>query len=70
MKFLLTLTVCSSLLGECMPPFKWKETFKTHYDCATFGYQEAAKKTAEIGRKDVNEYAIVISFSCTMVNTI
>tara|TARA_B100001939_G_scaffold154619_1_gene133588 strand:- start:1404 stop:1622 length:219 start_codon:yes stop_codon:yes gene_type:complete len=67
MKFLLTLTICSSVMGECMPPFKWHETFRTHYDCAMLGYEQAAKKTEEIGRKEVNEYGIVVSFTCKLI---
>ena len=51
MKFLLVLTICSSVIGECMPPFTWHEPFRTHYDCAQFGYEEAAKKLKEIGAK-------------------
>ena len=67
MKFLLALTICSSVMGECMPPFNWHETFRTHYDCAMFGYEQAAKKTEEIGRKEVNKYGIVVSFTCKII---
>ena len=67
MKFLLVLTICSSVIGECMPSFTWQESFGTHYDCAQFGYEEAQKKLKEIGREDVNEHGIMINFSCTMV---
>ena len=67
MKFLLTLTICSSVMGECMPSFNWQETFRTHYECATFGYKEAGQKLEEIGSKEVNKYGIVVSFTCTMI---
>ena len=67
MKFLLVLTICSSVIGECMPSFTWQESFGTHYDCAQFGYDEAQKKLKEIGREDVNEHGIMIKFSCTMI---
>ncbi len=70
MKFLLVLTICSSVAGECMPPFNWRESFRTHYECAQFGYAEASKKLEEIGSKEVNEHGIMIQFSCNMVNTI
>ena len=53
-----------------MPPFDWKDTFKTKYDCLTFGYEESLKKMKEIGRKDVNEYGMYIKFYCTPNNTI
>ena len=67
MKFLLVLTICSSVAGECLEPFNWHETFRTHYECAQFGYNEASKKMEEIGSKEVNEYGIVIKFSCTII---
>ena len=66
MKFLLALSICSSVMGECMPPFNWHETFRTHYECAQFGYKEAAEKMEEIGRKEVNKHGIVIKFHCEM----
>ena len=50
-----------------MPPFKWHETFRTHYDCAMLGYEQAAKKTKEIGKKEVNEYGVVVSFTCKII---
>jgi len=65
MKFLLVLTICSSVIGECMPSFTWQESFGTHYDCAQFGYEEAQKKLKEIGREEVNKYGMYIKFYCT-----
>ena len=67
MEFLLVLTICSSVVGDCMPSYVWRESFRTHYECAQFGYKEASKKITEIGREDVNEHGIVIKFSCTMI---
>ena len=65
MKFLLSLIICSSVAGECMPPFDWKETFRTKYDCMTFGYEESLNKMKEIGREEVNQHNIYIRFTCT-----
>jgi len=67
MEFLLVLTICSSVAGECLPEYTWREPFRSHYDCAQFGYKEAAEKLEEVGRKDVNEHGIMIKFQCTMV---
>ena len=55
MKFVLSLIICSSVVGECMPPFDWQQTFRTKYDCLTFGYEESLKKMKEIGREEVNK---------------
>ena len=70
MKILLSIIICSSLAGECMPPFDWPETFKTKYDCLVFGYEESLKKMKEIGREAVNKHAIYLKFYCTPINTI
>ena len=70
MKFVLSLLICSSVAGECMPPFDWQETFRTQYDCLTFGYEESLKKMKEIGRSDVNKHQIYIRFTCTPIETI
>ena len=70
MKILMSLIICSSIAGECMPPFQWPEAFNTKYDCLNFGYEEARKKLQEIGREDVNKHGMYIKFTCTPVNTI
>ena len=70
MKIILSLIICSSLAGECMPPFDWPETFKTKYDCLVFGYEESLKKMKEIGREEVIKHGIYLKFYCTPTNTI
>ena len=70
MKFLLSLIICSSVAGQCMPSYEWPETFNTQYDCLMFGYQESMVKMEELGRKDVNEYGMFIKFYCTPDNSI
>lgn len=49
---------------------KWKETFRTQYDCLHFGYEESQRKLEEIGREEVNKYGMYIKFYCTPVNSI
>ena len=69
MKFVLSLIICSSIAGECMPPYEWPETFRTKYDCLMFGYEESINKLKEVGRKDVNQYGMYIKFFCTPAET-
>ncbi len=68
MKFVLSLIICSSVAGECMPPFDWQETFNSQYDsmydCMQAGYEESQKKMKEIGRVEVNKHQIYIRFTC------
>ena len=70
MKFLLSIIICSSVEGQCMPSYEWPETFNTQYDCLMFGYQESIVKMEELGKKDVNEYGMFIKFYCTPDNSI
>ena len=65
MKFILSLIICSSVAGECMPPFDWQESFNSQYDCMVFGYEESLKKIQEIGPGEVNKYNMYIRFICT-----
>tara|TARA_R100000664_G_scaffold7414_1_gene12520 strand:- start:1816 stop:2028 length:213 start_codon:yes stop_codon:yes gene_type:complete len=67
MKFLLTLFLCSTVAGECMPPYPWPDTFKDEYECMLFGYEEASKKLIEMGRDDVNKHQMWIKFTCTPI---
>ena len=66
----MSLIICSSVAGECMPPYEWPETFRSKYDCLHFGYEESLNKMREIGREDVNEHGIYIRFLCTPEETI
>jgi len=70
MKILMSLIICSSVAGDCMPPFQWPEAFNTKYDCLHFGYEEAQRKLEEIGREDINKYGMYIKFTCTPIETI
>ena len=70
MKFILSMIICSSVAGQCMPPYEWPETFNTQYDCLMFGYQESLVKMKEIGPEDVNKYNMFIKFYCTPDNSI
>ena len=70
MKFLLSLIICSSVAGECLPPYKWPETFNTQYDCLMEGYKQSIVKMEEIGPDDINKYNMFIKFYCTPEDTI
>ena len=67
MKFLLALSICSSVIGDCMPPFNWHESFRTHYECVQFWYSESSKKLKELGMEEVNKDGVVVSFTCTII---
>ena len=70
MKILLTLLMCSYTQSTCMPPYQWPERFDDSFTCMVKGYEEAASKTKEIGREEVNQYKIYIKFDCILVDPI
>ena len=65
MKILLSLIICSSIAGECMPPYPWPDAFATKYECLQCGYEESSRKLEQIGREDINKYGMYIRFACT-----
>ncbi len=64
MKYSLYMIMCSLLAGECMEPFKIKDTYDSMYSCLNAGYKESLIKSEEIGKEDVNQYQIYIKFIC------
>ena len=53
------------MVGECMPPFDWQETFNSQYDCLLFGYEESINKMKELGREESTKYGMYVKFYCT-----
>ena len=64
MKFLLIISVCSQLYGNCMPPMVHDNHFNSHYECATKGYEIAAGMMTDLGQDYVNNNQLVIGFKC------
>jgi hypothetical protein len=60
----LILFLCSATSNTCIAPHQWPETFTDSYDCMFKGYEEALKKTIEIGRTNINKDRVFIKFSC------
>ena len=69
-ELMLVLYMCSSVANTCMPPFQWPERFEDSFSCMIKGYEEAAKKTIEIGRQEINQHKIFIKFDCLEVDPI
>jgi len=65
MKFILSLIICSSVAGECMPPFDWQDKFDSQYDCLLFGYEESINKMKELGKEESTKYGMYVKFYCT-----
>ena len=60
----LILYMCSVTANTCMPPYVWPTQFESSYECMIAGYEEAIRKTKEIGREEMNKHKIFIKFDC------
>ena len=64
MKFILSILICSQVVGTCLPPYPVPEVYTNGYDCMMAGYKEAMEKMKEIGRDEVNKNHVFIKFGC------
>ena len=69
-ELILVLYLCSGITNTCVPPYQWPERFEDSFTCMVKGYEEASKKTKEIGPEEVNQYKIYIKFDCILVDPI
>ena len=66
----LFLYLCSGVANTCLAPYQWPERFEDSFTCMVKGYEEAARKTIEIGQEEVNKHQVYIKFDCVEVNPI
>jgi len=66
MKFILIMTVCSSIYQSCTSPMPVGD-FRNWNDCALDGYSKSLDLLKELGDKKVNENRNYISFVCKEV---
>ena len=62
MKFVLMLSVCSFLTGECKEPIKYEQTFDTWKDCAI-----VALNTSINFLEKFNDKELYVSYFCNKV---
>lgn len=67
MKFMLILTLCSSLYNSCMTPLKVDELYDSHFDCAKDGYKSSGEAIENFGKQRVNDEVLYISFTCEKI---
>jgi hypothetical protein len=63
MKIALFMIMCSGIANQCLEPYKLN-THDTFYNCMINGYEEAIRKTKEIGNEEINKNKIYIKFVC------
>ena len=70
MKFMLVLTLCSSIYNSCMKPVAVEEVYEDHYSCAVAGYNLSGQAIQNFGKQRVNDEVLYISFSCKKLDNI
>ena len=64
MKFVLMLSVCSFVTGECKPPVVYGKTFDTWIHCALTALDTSVKYLESMDNKIVNELQLSTQYSC------
>jgi hypothetical protein len=70
MKFVLMLSICSFVVGECKDPVKYQETFDTWKDCAIVALDTSIKYLEAMDNETVNKFQLSTQYSCTQQDTI
>ena len=65
MKFVLMLSVCSFLTGECKPPIKYEQTFDSLKHCALTALDTSSKYLLAMDDNTVNEFQLSTQYTCT-----
>ena len=70
MKFVLMLSICSFVTGECKDPVKYQETFDTWKDCAIVALDTSIKYLEAMDDDTVNKFQLSTQYSCKLEDTI
>ena len=70
MKFVLMLSVCSFVTGECKDPITYGQTFDTWKDCAIVALDTSIKYLESMDTNIINEFQLSTQYSCTLEDTI
>ena len=68
MKVMLVMIFCTALHQQCQNPYIMPGSHSSWHDCMIAGYEEAKRKTEEVGKETVNKDGIYIRFICTPDN--
>ena len=66
MKFILIMKICSALSGNCLPEHNGG-VHDSWYDCAAAGTLNTLNAMSELGREDVNNRKLFVTFKCDPV---
>tara|TARA_X000001382_G_scaffold33087_1_gene21737 strand:+ start:384 stop:596 length:213 start_codon:yes stop_codon:yes gene_type:complete len=64
MKFVLMLSVCSFVTGECKDPIRYQETFDTWKECAIVALDTSIKYLKAMDTDTVNKFKLSTQYTC------
>jgi len=64
MKFVLMISVCSFVTGECKDPVKYQETFDTWKECAIVALDTSIKYLEAMDTDTVNKFKLSTQYTC------
>jgi len=70
MKFVLMLSVCSFVTGECKDPVTYGQTFDTWKDCAIVALDTSIQYLELMNTNTVNELQLSTQYTCRQDKTI
>ena len=70
MKFVLMLSICSFVTGECKEPITYEQTFDSWKHCALTALDTSSKYLLLMDDKIVNEFQLSTQYTCTKEQTI
>jgi len=70
MKFVLILSVCSFITGECKDPITYNQTFDTWKDCAIVALDTSIQYLELMNKDIVNELQLSTQYICRQDKTI
>ena len=70
MKFVLMLSVCSFVTGECKDPVTYNQTFDTWKQCAIVALDTSIQYLELMDKDTVNEFQLSTQYTCRQDKTI
>ena len=70
MKFVLILSVCSFLTGECKEPITYDKTFDSWKHCALTALDTSSKYLLAMDDKTVNDFKLSTQYTCNQEQSI
>jgi len=64
MKFVLMLSVCSFVTGECKDPIRYQETFYTWKECAIVALDTSIKYLEAMDTDTINKFKLSTQYTC------